>query len=78
MLKRQNFLELDEYKDFIPICTDGSKEGRKVGSASFENHAKSKIRLPDNAFIFTVEARAINLALSYISQKLTDKFVYFF
>jgi hypothetical protein len=34
----------------------------------FENDFTSSMRLPDNASIFTAEAQAIDLALSYIEQ----------
>jgi ribonuclease HI len=35
------------------------------------------MKLPDNASIFTAEAKAIDLALSYIVQHTHDKFVIF-
>jgi hypothetical protein len=35
------------------------------------------MRLPDNASIFTAEAKATDLALSYIGQHTHDKFVIF-
>jgi hypothetical protein len=43
----------------------------------FENKFKYSIRLPDNASIFTAEAKVIDLALSYIEQHAHDKFVIF-
>jgi hypothetical protein len=36
-----------------------------------------KCKLPDNASIFTAEAKAIDLALSYIVKHNHDKFVIF-
>jgi hypothetical protein len=36
------------------------------------------MRLPDNASMFTAEAKAIDLALSYIEQHIHDKFVIFY
>jgi hypothetical protein len=43
----------------------------------FENNYTSSIRLPDNASIFTAEAKAIDLALPYFEQHTHDKFVIF-
>ena len=59
------------------MYTDVSKDGCNVGSdVCFENHFISRIRLPDDASIFTAEAQAIDYALLYISLNPKDKFVF--
>jgi hypothetical protein len=50
---------------------------QSIGAVVFEKHFTSSIRLPDNASIFTAEAEAIDLALSYIEQHTHDTFVKF-
>jgi hypothetical protein len=75
---KEMFLAIkEEHEDFIHIYTDGSKEGCKVGPAVFENNFSSSMWLPDNASMFTAEAKAIDLALSYIVQHTHDIFVIF-
>jgi hypothetical protein len=66
---------MEEHENFIHVYTDGLKEDCKV--SVFENNFISSIRLPDNALIFTAEAKALDLALSYIAQHTHDKFVIF-
>ena len=51
------------YKNYQQIYTDGSKEDSKVGCA---NHSNMQ-RIPDDSSIFTAEAKAIDLALDFIS-----------
>ena len=67
----------EEHMDFIHLYTDGSKDDNKVGCAVFGNNYSSKLRLPENASIFTAETKAIDLALSYISEHKKDKFIIF-
>ena len=67
----------EEHDDFIQIYTDGSKDGNKVGCAAFEKSFISNIRLPEKASIFTAEVKAIDLALSYISQHKHTNFIIF-
>ena len=43
---------------------DGSKDGCNVGSAVFEKHFISIMRLPDKASIFTAQSKTIDLAMS--------------
>ena len=61
--------------NFIHICTDGSKDGYKVGSAVFENHFISKMGIPKKASLSYSWNKGFDLASSYISQNLKDKFV---
>ena len=68
---------IEKHKDYTKLYTDGSKDGSKVGCAVFEKQFSAKLRLPNNASIFTAEAKAIDLALSYISQHNKDKFAIF-
>ena len=67
----------EEHEDFIQIYTDGSKDGNKVGCAAFEKSFISSTRLPEKASIFTAEVKAIDLALSYISQHKHTNFIIF-
>ena len=43
----------EELKDFIQIYTEGSKDHCKCDYVVYENHFISKMRLPDNASIFS-------------------------
>ena len=55
------------YKNYQPINTDGSKEDSKVGCAVIsENHSNMQ-RIPDDSSIFTAVAKAVDLALDFIS-----------
>jgi ribonuclease HI len=65
------------YKDHFPIFTDGSKDDGKVGCAAISKLHQSKLRLPNNATIFSAEAKAIDLALNFISQYNEEKFIIF-
>ena len=55
------------YKNYQQIYTDGSKEGSKVGCAVISDNHCNMQRIPDDSSIFTVEAKAIDLALDFIS-----------
>ena len=51
----------------IEIYTDGSKDKNKVAAAAaVNNHDVFSVRLPDEAKIFTAEAKAIQLAFELI------------
>ena len=75
--KEEFFRIREEHGDFIQIYTDGSKDDNKVGCAAFEKSFISNIRLPEKASIFTAEVKAIDLALSYISQHKHNDFIIF-
>ena len=55
------------FKNCQQIYTDGSKEDSKVGCAVIsDNHSKMQ-RIPDDSSIITSEAKAVDLALDFIS-----------
>ena len=66
------------YKNYQQIYTDGSKEDSKVGCAvSSDNHSNMQ-RKPEDSSIFTAEAKAIDLALDFISTcDANNKFIIF-
>ena len=69
------FLEIkSQYKDYISIYTDGSKQDNKVGCASVHKQETAKIRLPDHSSIFSAEAIALNIALCSIQNNINKKF----
>lgn len=75
---KQNFQELQSrFSDYQHVFTDGSKDGDKVGCAYISKDAQQTLRLPDGSSIFTAEAKAIDLALDYITSARFKKFVIF-
>ena len=66
------------YKNYQQIYTDGSEEDSKVGCAVIlDNHSNIQ-RIPDDSSIFTAEAKAIDLALDFISTcDANNKFIIF-
>ncbi len=65
---QSKFAELkSQYPNHFAVYTDGSKDHGKVGCASASELHTSKVRLPDNASIFSAEVQAIDLALRFIS-----------
>ena len=66
------------YKNYQQINTDGSKEDSKVGCAVISDNHSNMQRIPDDSSIFTVEAKAIDLALDFISTcDANNKFIIF-
>ena len=65
------------FPNHIPIYTDGSKEGDKVGCASVSDLHTSKMRLPAESSIFTAEVKAIDLAFRFISSHTHKNFIIF-
>ena len=55
------------YKNYQQIYTDGSKGDSKVGCAVISDNHSNMQRIPDDSSIFTAEAKAIDLALDFIS-----------
>ena len=55
------------YKNYKQIYTDGSKEDSKVGCAVISDNHSNMQRIPDDSSIFTAEAKAVDLALDFIS-----------
>ena len=66
------------YKNYQQIYTDGSKENSKVGCAVISDNHSNMQRIPDDSSIFTAEAKAIDLALDFISTcDANNKFIIF-
>ena len=66
------------YKNYQQIYTDGSKEDSKVGCAVISDNHGNMQRIPDDSSIFTVEAKAIDLAFDFISTcDANNKFIIF-
>ena len=66
------------YKIYQQIYTDGSKEDSKVGCAVISDNHSNMQRIPDDSSIFTAEAKAIDLALDFISTcDANKKFIIF-
>ena len=66
------------YKNYQQIYTDGSKEDSKVGCAVLSDNHSNMQRIPDDSSIFTAEAKAVDLALDYISTcDANNKFIIF-
>ena len=65
---RDDFRKLkNPYKNYQQIYTDGSKKDSKVGCAVISDNHSYMQRIPDDSSIFTAEAKAIDLALYFIS-----------
>ena len=68
----------NRYKNYQQIYTDGSKEDSKVGCAFISDNHSNMQRIPDDSSIFTAEAKAIDLALDFISTcELTINLLFF-
>ena len=66
------------YKNYQQIYTDWSKEESKVGCAVISDNHSNMQRIPDDSSIFTAEAKAIDLALDFISTcDANNKFIIF-
>ena len=66
------------YKNHQQIYTDGSKEDSKVGCAVLSDNHSNMQRIPDDSSIFTAEAKAVDLALDFISTcDANNKFIIF-
>ena len=74
----QKFNEIkDQFSYCTPIYTDGSKDNDRVGCGLVINNLPIKQRLPSNAFIFTAEVTAIDLALDIIAESDDYHFIIF-
>ena len=66
------------YKNYQQIYTAGSKEDSKVGCAVISDNHSYMQRIPVDLSIFTAEAKAIDLALDFISTcDANNKFIIF-
>ena len=67
------------FKNYQQIYTDGSKEDSKVGCAVISDNHRTLQRIPDDSSIFTAEAKAVDLALDFISTcDANNKFIIFY
>ena len=72
----------NRYKNYQQIYTDWSKEvskkDSKVGCAVISDNHSNMQRIPDDSSIFTAEAKAVDLALDFISTcDANNKFIIF-
>ena len=73
-LEKYNAIK-EQYTDYSFIYTDGSKDGNNVSCATVTRDETYRIRLPDDASIFTAEITAIDMALDHIFNSEDTKFV---
>ena len=66
---------LDTHKNIQTIYTDGSKDEKTVGSASFSRLGDKCCGLNPNASIFTAECNAIEMALSTVDRSPQVEFM---
>ena len=76
---QQFFMEIrDRYRDYIPVYTDGSRDGNAVACATvFPSNTVISMRLPDSASVFTAEVWAIIKALEQIKDSIASKYIVF-
>ena len=68
----------DRYRDYIPVYTDGSRDGNYVACATvFPSDTTFFMRLPNSASIFTAEIWAIIKVLEEIKNNYASKFIIF-
>ena len=73
---KNKFLEVKEqYYTHEEIYTDGSKDGKKFASAAILDGELYQFRFPNNSSIFSVELKAIDLALNHIEQDANWRYV---
>ena len=76
---KEDFRRLQSrYKNYQQVYTDVSKEDSKVSCAVISGNHSNTQRLPDDSSIFTAEAKAVVLALDFISTcDANNKFIIF-
>ena len=57
----------NRFKNYQQIYIDGSKDDSKVGCAVISDNHSNMQHVPDDSSIFTAEAKAVDLALDFIS-----------
>ena len=73
---KTEFLEIkSNYKHYMSIYTDGSKQDEKVACSVISPNFTDSIRLPDNSSIFTAKAKAIDIALYHIRDQSEKQFI---
>jgi ribonuclease HI len=65
--------ELDRYRDYFKIYTDGSKQNEKVAYGLFSEKFETSGRLQDGSSIFSAEMYAIYKAVEYIKSESLNK-----
>ena len=69
---------LDRYLDYIPVYTDGSRDGNDVACPTiFPSNTVIAMRLPNSAFVFTADVSAIIKALEQIKDVIASKYIVF-
>ena len=63
----------DKYSKYTAIYTDGSRSDSGVTAAAVTSSETLSVRLPHNSSIFTAEAKAMLIALGYISKRCSAK-----
>ena len=76
---QQLFLEIrDKYRDYIPVYTNGSRDGNAVACATvLPPDTELSMILPDSASIFTAAIWAIITALEEIKNASVSRFIIF-
>ena len=75
---KQKLAEIKQSKHpAIEIYTDGSKDENKGNATAVINHYVFSVRLPNEATIFTAEAKAIQLAFELIKISKDTHFTIF-
>ena len=73
---KNEFLEIkSNYKHYLSIYTDDSKQDEKVACSVISPNFTDSIRLPDNSSIFTAGAKAIDIALYHIRDQSEKQFI---
>ena len=73
---KNEFLEIkSNYKHYLSIYTDGSKQNEKVACSVISPNFTDSISLPDNSSVFTAEAKAIDIALYHIRDQSEKQFI---
>ena len=68
----------DRYHGYIPVYTDGSRDGNDVACATvFPSNTVISMRLPGSASVFTAEVWAIIKALEQIKDSIASKYIVF-
>ena len=73
---KNEFLEIkSNYKHYLSIYTDGSKQDEKVACSVISPNFTDSIRLPDNSSIYNAEAKSIDIALYHIRDQSENQFI---
>ena len=75
---KNQYLEIKErYYIYEQIYTDGANNGNKVASAAVLDGEVYQFRLPNTASSFSVELKALDLALNHIQQDVYWRYIIF-